>query len=353
MSTRAFSRNTRDLPEPHTEARRSRRAHGAHWEHLREVFVLSVSPCEAVGGALVNRMAVALAVAASIVAISTAAIMIRASDAPPVVIGFYRLLYATLLLLPLTLWKARRELRALPARDWLVLSGVGAVLALHFASWITSLGLTSVAASVVLVTLHPVFVAFVSKRIYGEGVGPLGWLGVVIALAGGVVIVWGDLSQPQSIRGDLLALVGALAAAVYFLAGRGYRKRLSLLAYVTPVYATCAIVLGFLTFLPAPYGGSVAGLPAREHLLFVGMALVPMILGHTVLNWALKYVTAPVIATTIVGEPVGSTILAVLILGEAPPTTALAGGVIVLVGIALVASAANEASEDHDATAKA
>lgn len=283
-----------------------------------------------------NRTAVALAVAASIVAISTAAIMIRESDSPPIVIGFYRLLYATLLLLPFTLWHARDELRALPLRDWLMLSAVGAVLALHFASWITSLGMTSVAASVVLVTLHPVFVAFVSKRLFGEGVGPLGWLGVALALVGGVVIVWGDLAKPQSIVGDALALLGALAAAIYFLAGRGYRKRLSLLAYVTPVYATCALVLGLLTFLPAPYGGSVRGIPLDEHALFLAMAIVPMILGHTVLNWALKYVTAPVIATTIVGEPIGSTILAVLILGEAPPATALAGGIIVLVGIAIV-----------------
>ncbi|HUR27922.1 MAG TPA: DMT family transporter, partial [Planctomycetota bacterium] len=148
-----------------------------------------------------NRTAVALAVAASIVAISTAAILIRSSDAPPVVIGFYRLLYATILLLPFTLWKARHELRAMPARDWLMLSGVGVILALHFASWITSLAMTSVAASVVLVTLHPVFVAFVSKRLFGEGVGALGWLGVGIALVGGIVIVWGDLSKPQSLVG--------------------------------------------------------------------------------------------------------------------------------------------------------
>lgn len=136
----------------------------------------------------------------------------------------------------------------------------------------------------------------------------------------------------------MLALVGALAAAVYFLAGRGYRKRLSLLAYVVPVYATCALTLGVLLALPAPYGGSALGLPLREHLLFLAMAVVPMILGHTVLNWALKYVTAPVIATTIVGEPVGSTILALLILAEAPPATALAGGLLVLAGIGLVAT---------------
>ncbi|HVM44657.1 MAG TPA: DMT family transporter [Candidatus Thermoplasmatota archaeon] len=285
-----------------------------------------------------SRGLVAFAVAGSVLAISTAAILLRLSDAAPMVKAFYRLLYASALLAPFAWWKARDELRAMPRRDWLALGGVGAVLALHFAAWITSLDLTSVAASVVLVTLHPVFVAFVSKRLFGEGVGPLGWLGVVVALVGGVVIVWGDLAKPQSVRGDALALVGALAAAIYFLAGRGYRRRLSLLAYVMPVYAGAALVLGVLTFLPAPYGGPVAGLPMREHALFLALAVVPMILGHTVLNWALKHVTAPVIATSIVGEPVGSTILALLVLGEAPPATALAGGIVVLVGILLVAT---------------
>lgn len=285
-----------------------------------------------------DRRLVGIAIGGSILAISTAAILIRFSDAPPVVIGFYRLLYAIIFLLPFALAKARHELAALSRSDLLGLTAVGAVLAVHFASWITSLGLTSVAASVVLVTLHPVFVALVSKRVYGEGVGARGFVGILLALAGGVLITWGDAQQgPAPLLGDALALLGALAAAVYFLAGRGYRRRLSLLAYVTPVYASCAFFLGLLLLLPAPYGGTPLGLPLREHLLFLAMALVPMILGHTVLNWALKYVTAPAIATTILGEPVGSTFLAVVLLSEIPGALTLAGGAMVLVGIGIVA----------------
>lgn len=280
----------------------------------------------------------AASVAGSIVAISTAAILIRLADAPPIVIAFYRLLYASLMLLPFALWKARRELAALSARDWLGLAAVGAVLALHFAAWITSLALTSVAASVVLVTLHPVFVALVSQRVFGEGVGARGFVGIGLALVGGVVIVGGDARGGSApLLGDALALLGALAAAIYFLAGRGYRKRLSLLAYVTPVYAVSALVLGLLTFLPAPYGGPVVDLSGENHLLFLAMALVPMILGHTVLNWALKYVTAPVIATTILGEPVGSTLLAIVVLSEVPSAWTAIGGGMVLAGIGLVA----------------
>lgn len=287
-----------------------------------------------------GRPVLALAVAGSIVAISTAAILIRYvdEDVAPIAIGFYRLLYATLLLLPFAFWRARDELRQLSRSDVVGLILVGAVLAVHFAAWITSLDLTSVAASVVLVTLHPVFVALVSQRVFGEGVGARGYVGIGLALVGGVVITWGDArSGPEPLVGDTLALLGALAAAIYFLAGRGYRKRLSLLAYVTPVYASCAFFLGLLLLLPSPYGGSPFGIAPRDHILFLAMAVVPMILGHTVLNWALKYVTAPAIATTILGEPLGSTVLAVVLLDEVPGALTIGGGALVLVGIAMVA----------------
>ena len=286
-----------------------------------------------------SRATLALAVAGSILAVSTAATLIRLSEASPVAIAFHRLLYATLMLLPFAAWRARAELRALAARDWLGLSAVGVVLALHFAAWITSLDLTSVASSVLLVTLHPVLVALASQRLYGEGLTPRGFGGVALALVGGAVILWGDRGGGAApLVGDALALVGALAAATYFLAGRGYRRRLPLLAYVVPVYAASALTLGvLLVALPAPYGGPVLGYPLREHLLFLALAAVPMVLGHTVLNWALKYVPAPVIATTVLGEPVGASVLALVVLGEAPPLLTVAGGALVLLGIGAVA----------------
>ena len=285
------------------------------------------------------RALVGGAVAASVLAISTAAILVRLSDAPPLAVAFHRLAYATLLLLPFAAWRARAELRALSARDLGALALVGVVLAVHFAAWISSLSLTSVASSVFLVTLHPVFVAVLSARLFGEGIGARGFLGVGLALVGGVVITWGDAGAGANpLLGDALALLGAAAAAAYFLAGRGFRRRLSLLAYVVPVYAASSVaLLAMLALLPAPYGGAVLGYPPREHLLFLALAVVPMLLGHTVLNWALKYVTAPVIATTILGEPLGASVLALFVLREAPSWTTLAGGGLVLAGIALVA----------------
>ena len=279
------------------------------------------------------------AIGVSILAISTAAILIEVSEAPPLAVAFHRLLYATLMLLPFALVLARDDLRRLSAADWLGLSLVGAVLALHFAAWITSIRLTSVAASVVLVTLHPVAVALLSHRLFGEGIRPAGYAGIVLALLGGLVITWSDAQAgPMPLVGDALALLGAAAAAFYFLSGRRYRRRLGLLAYVVPVYAACTLVLGvLLVALPAPYGGSLLGYPPREHLLFLALAVFPMLVGHTVLNWALRHVTAPVIATTILGEPLGASILAWLLLDQLPRAGVLVGGGIVLAGILLVA----------------
>lgn len=280
--------------------------------------------------------ALTITVTLAVLAVSTSAILIRLSDAPALVIAFHRLLFATLLLAPVALARkdARAELAALSRRDWLVLSGVGVVLAVHFASWITSLALTSVAASVVLVTMHPVIVGVVSGRLFGEGLPRAAWAGVFVAFAGSAVIALGDSARgPEPLLGDALAFVGALAAAAYFLAGRGFRRRLGLLAYVVPVYAACTLTLLVLALAArAP----LVGWPAREYALFLAMAVVPMILGHTLLNYALKYVTAPVIATTILGEPVGSTLLAVIVLAEVPPVATLAGGVLVLAGIGTV-----------------
>lgn len=280
-------------------------------------------------------------VAVAVLSVSTAAILFRLSEAPALVKAFWRLAFATLLLgaVALARGETRAELAAMPRRDWLGLALVGVVLAVHFASWVASLDLTTVAASVVLVTIHPVLVGVASARLFGERLPAGAWLGVAIAFAGASGVAFSDWLRtpdkfaPGPLLGDALALVGALAAAAYFLAGRGYRKRLSLLAYVVPVYAACSLAL---LVMALARGDEVLRWSGREYGLFVALAVVPMILGHTLLNFALKYVTAPVIATTILGEPVGSTLLAYFVLHEVPPALTLVGGALVLVGIGLV-----------------
>lgn len=286
------------------------------------------------------------AIALAVSAVSTAAVLIRLATAPPLVIAFWRLAFATLILAPaaFAVPSIRREMLGQSVRDDLALTAVGVVLAIHFAAWITSLSLTSVAASVVLVTLHPVLVGVASAWLFDEGLGGKGWVGVLVAFAGGAVIAWGDASlSGHRLAGDLLALAGAGAVAAYFLAGRGFRRRLSLLAYVVPVYAVAAVTLLAMAVIADQ---PIAGWPLSDYLLFLALAVVPMILGHTVLNWSLKHVTAPVVATAILGEPVGASILAWLVLTEVPPLVTVVGGAVVLAGIGLVIVAARRGGEE-------
>lgn len=298
-----------------------------------------------------GKGALGATVALAIASISTAAILFRLSEAPALVKAFWRLALATAILgaIALARRESRVEIASLALRDWAGLSLVGVVLAVHFASWVASLDLTTVAASVVLVTIHPVIVGLASARLFGERLPGGAWVGVAIAFLGASGVAFSDWLRtpdkfaPGPLLGDLLALVGALAAAAYFLAGRGFRKRLSLLAYVVPVYGACSLALLAMALVR---GDEVLRWSAREYGIFVALAVVPMILGHTLLNFALKYVTAPVIATTILGEPVGSTILAFVVLDEVPPALTLVGGAAVLAGIGLVVAVDAAARRD-------
>jgi drug/metabolite transporter (DMT)-like permease len=268
----------------------------------------------------------------SIVAVSTASILIRMSSAGPLAIAAYRLTFATLILLPFYVHSGgvRRLLRS-SGREVLNLVGVGVVLALHFASWITSLSFTSVASSVIFVHIDPIFVAAISHFVFKERIsrGPL--LGIAVAFAGATIIAVGDSGLGEvSLYGDLLALVGAVMLGLYILSGRRIRQSHDLVSYVTPVYATSAVVLVLGSLAT---GTILAPFPPKEYLLFLAIAVVPMIFGHTVYNWALRYVEAPIVSISLLGEPVGATILAYIFLNEAPSTLTLLGGAITLVGI--------------------
>ena len=153
----------------------------------------------------------------------------------------------------------------------------------------------------------------------------------MIAFAGATIIAIGDAGVGEAnLYGDFLALVGAVMLGLYILAGRKLRQSLDLISYVTPVYAASAVVLILGSVVT---GTRLAPFPPREYFLFIALAVVPMIFGHTVYNWALRYVEAPVVSISLLGEPVGATILAFLFLNEAPSTLALIGGGITLAGI--------------------
>ena len=270
-------------------------------------------------------------------AVSTASIIIRLSGAPALAIASYRLFFATLILLPFFLLEGSvKELRALSPRGFSVLIGTGVVLAAHFGSWITSLKLTSVASSVILVNVAPIFVAVLSHFYLKERATTRVWLGIVTAFIGATIISLGDVGRgEESLLGDLLAAVGAVMLALYLLAGRRIRQNLGLLAYVMPVYMVSALTL-FVSCLSA--GVPLMPYSQEEFVIFLALAVVPMIFGHTVYNWALRYVEAPIVAVTLLGEPVGAILLAAFFLREVPGPVVAFGGVLTLLGIYLAAS---------------
>jgi drug/metabolite transporter (DMT)-like permease len=271
----------------------------------------------------------------SIIAVSTASILIRLSTAPPMVIAAYRLLFATLMLTPLYIaGGGYRRLSSLGVRGLLTLIAVGLILALHFASWITSLSYTTVASSVIFVHVDPIFVALLSRLLLGERLTAGRLLGVMTATLGAITIGLGDL-RLGNLYGDLLSLLGALTLALYLIAGRSLRRRLSLVEYVTPLYATSALILLLGCLIS---GVSLHPYPPKEYLLFLSIALIPMILGHTLFNWALRYIEAPVVSVSLLGEPIGASLLALFILCETPPITTVMGGALTLLGIYITAS---------------
>ncbi|WP_135851128.1 DMT family transporter [Halorussus salinus] len=290
------------------------------------------------------------ALAVSIVAVSTSAILVRFSDAPSIVKALYRVVFTTLLLAPVAVSRYRDELRALSARDALVAVVTGVALAAHFATWFESLEWTTVAASVTLVQSQPLFVAVGAAVLLDEAINRRMVGGILVAIAGIVFMSLGGLlsgaalAGARPLYGDALALVGAVMAAGYVLAGRSLRQRVALVPYVTVVYTVCAVVLFAVALVEVGGGGTAATVealteyPPEEWLLFVGMALGPGIFGHTVINWALKYVESSVVSVTLLGEPVGSTLLALVLLGEVPDLFTVAGGAVVLAGIYVTAT---------------
>lgn len=288
-----------------------------------------------------------LGLAVAVVSVSFAAILFRLAQAPALTASFWRLAFAVLLLLPFTRG-AWRVWHRYTGRDWLITVVSGVALGAHFALWVTSLFLTTVAASVALVTMQAIFVALGSHFILREPLSARGWLGVTAAWLGAMAIGASDgLTAPDSGRallGDLLALLGGVGSAIYMLVGRRLRRKRDLVEYVTPVYAVAALtVLVALPFVGQPLGvdigaasggsdGDGQGLPLRSFVFFVLLAAVPMLGGHTLVNWCMRYMEAPTVATWILLEPVGAALLAWPILGEVPGWGVVVGGALILAG---------------------
>ncbi len=278
-----------------------------------------------------RRLAHWAALAVGAVSVSTASVLIRLAVAPALVVGAWRMLLAALLLTPWALPRLKREWPALSRREILCLGLAGVALALHFAFWITSLSYTTVASSVILVTTNPIYVGLASHFLLRESVSRRKVLAIAVVMVGSLVVSYGDYRlSGQALLGDALAVLGALAASSYFLLGRTVRRKLSTLAYVWPCYGLAGVLL--VAFCLAA-GQSLLGYSLQTYLLFVAMALIPQILGHSAFNWALAHFSTVFVTLALLGEPIGASLLAWLILGELPPLTAPLGGLLILVGI--------------------
>ncbi|MDI6696951.1 MAG: DMT family transporter [Anaerolineales bacterium] len=285
-----------------------------------------------------------------VMAVSTASIFIRYAqeDAPSLVIAAWRLTLATLLLAPLTVGipGRRAELAQLTRRELGLGLLSGLFLAAHFATWISSLAYTTVASSVVFVDTAPLWVGLLAPLALGERISRPVKIGMALAVGGGIVVgvsdacVWGesrlicpplsDFFGGQAFFGDLLALVGAITAATYLVIGRRVRERVSLITYIFVVYGAAALALIAMMLLA---GQSAFGYPPIAYGWFLALAVFPQLLGHSSYNWALAYLPAAYVSLALLGEPIGSTLLAVIFLGEIPSLLKISGAALILAGI--------------------
>lgn len=268
-----------------------------------------------------------------VVAISCAAVLIRLAEASPLVVAAYRMVIAAAVLLPISLLRVPAELSLLVKREWKLLSLAGLLLALHFGLWIASLSYTTVASSVVLVTATPLFVAIASWLLFGERLRRATFAGIAISLGGALLIGHVGWQQGELAHsGNILALLAAVAMAGYLLIGRRIRRTAGLLAYSTVVFSASALVLVVVVLATAT---PLRGYSAATYGALLALALVPQVVGHVSLNWALRYVSATMVTIAVLGEPVGASVLAWLVLQEAPVILEIAGAALMLLGIAV------------------
>ncbi|QLH74379.1 MAG: DMT family transporter [Methanomassiliicoccales archaeon] len=268
----------------------------------------------------------------AVVSVSFASIFIVWSDADPLVIAAYRMLFAALFLLPMAMGPRREHLRSLPKRHWYVLMGIGIVLALHFYTFNASLTLTTVAASTLLVTAHPLIIGLVSV-FYLKETDKKAMIGMVLGFLGIVLVSLSGLGE-SGLEGNILALIGCVLAAVFIVGGRVMRQVVDIIPYAFIVYSAATLFLFASCFVM-----SVPVLPISENdlVLFLLLAGVSTIFGHTMYNWSLRYVTASFVSISLLGEPMIASLLAIIFLGQVPSPMLVVSGAMLLLGVMIVA----------------
>lgn len=274
----------------------------------------------------------------AVAAVSTSAPLVRGAEAPSLAIAFWRNALAVPVLGAGVLARGprRRELRSLDRRTRRLTVVAGALLAAHFATWVPSLALTSVASSVALVATQPAWAALIA-RWRGRPVPRGAWWGIAVAMAGAVLLGGVDLSSsPRALSGDLLALLGGLLAAAYVTVGAEVRRTASTTAYALGCYATAAVVLGLVC---AAGRQPLVGYDGRTWLLLAATVAGPQLLGHTVINRVVATVGPVTVSVAILFEIVGAAILAWAAFGELPPASAVPAALCIAGGVVLVVRA--------------
>jgi len=265
----------------------------------------------------------------SIIAISFSAIFVKWSDAPASILSMYRMWLASILMLPIV-WKKRSEFKHIVKKDWFFLFFSGFFLALHFVLWFGSLKLTTVASSTIILALQPIVSLVGGFFLFKERTSLSAIMTMGIAIIGAMMIGWGDFGLSQdAIMGDLLSFFSVIAVVGYLLIGQSIVKKISHWLYSFCVFFAASIIL---TIYNVSTGVSLSGYPAKEWGIFLLLATVPTV-SHVINNWLLKYVNATTISMSILGEPVGATILAVILLNEHLVNWQIAGGLLVLLGV--------------------
>lgn len=276
-----------------------------------------------------GSVSIGLPLTISIIAISFSAIFIKWSDAPASILSMYRMWFASILMLPIV-WKNRDEFKKIVTKDWYYLFFSGFFLALHFVLWFQSLKLTTVASSTIILALQPIVSLLGGFLLFKERTTLSALMTMGIAIIGAMMIGWGDFGlSKDAIMGDLFSFFSVISVVGYLLIGQSIVKKVSHWLYSFCVFFFASIIL---TIYNVSAGVSLSGYPAKEWGIFLLLATVPTV-SHVINNWLLNYVNATTISMSILGEPVGATILAVILLNEHLVTWQIAGGLLVLLGV--------------------
>lgn len=272
---------------------------------------------------------------AGVMALSTSAIWVKIAEAPSAVTAFYRLVIAALILSPFLLFskKRREEVKAISQKQWVQIISAGMFLALHYLLWFESLRFTSIASSTVLVCLQPLYSLALERFVMKVKVKPTALTGCAIALFGSAIIGYGDFRiSGLSLFGDILALVAAGVIALYFFIGQNIRTEISAVTYSTLSYVASAMVLLiYIGIQKEP----LTGYSQRTYLAFLGLALIGTICGQFIFNLLLKKIPASAVTMSILGEPIGTCLLAYLFLHEGIGMQQFLGIAVIIGGLAI------------------